>query len=45
MQNELASLTKNEFNTWELTTLVINKHVVNSKWVFKIKTKVSGSID
>jgi hypothetical protein len=45
MQNEFASLTKNKFNTWELTTLVINKHVVNSKWVFKIRTKVNGSID
>jgi hypothetical protein len=23
----------------------LNRHVVNSKWVFKIKTKVNGSID
>ncbi len=45
MQNELASLTKNKFNTWELTTLITNRHVVNSKWVFKIKTKVNGLID
>ncbi len=28
-----------------LTTLITNRHVVNSNWVFKIKTKVNGSID
>ncbi len=28
-----------------MTTLPPNKHVMNFKWVFKIKTKANGSID
>jgi hypothetical protein len=35
------NLTNN--NTWELTTPPTNRHVVSSKWVFKLKTKASGS--
>jgi hypothetical protein len=40
---EFTNLNKNK--TWELATLPQGRKTINSKWVFKIKTKVNGTIN
>jgi predicted component of type VI protein secretion system len=35
----------NKSKTWELTTLPQGRKTSSFKWVFKIKTKVDGTID
>lgn len=42
MQEEMESLKAN--NTWEITDLPDDRRAIGSKWVFKIKTNVDGSI-
>jgi len=42
MEEEIDSLAKN--NTWDLVELTEGRSVVGSKWVFKLKWKVDGSI-
>jgi hypothetical protein len=43
MKEEYDSILKNE--TWELTELPENKTPIGSKWLFKYKFNVDGSID
>lgn len=43
IQEELQSLTNT--NTWDITPFPLNKKVVGSKWVFKLKFKPDGTID
>ncbi|GJV14984.1 retrovirus-related pol polyprotein from transposon RE1 [Tanacetum coccineum] len=43
MSKELAALESN--NTWELTLLPPNKQAIGSKWVYRIKYKVDGSVE
>jgi hypothetical protein len=43
MKEEYDSIIKNE--TWELTELPENKTPIGSKWLFKYKFNVDGSID
>jgi hypothetical protein len=43
MKEEYESIIKNE--TWELTKLPDNKTPIGSKWLFKYKFNVDGSID
>ena len=43
MQDELNSIHANQ--TWELCDLPAGKHAVGTKWVYKVKRKVDGSID
>ena len=42
MESELSSLRENE--AWELVKLPEGKHMVGSKWVYKIKTGADGSV-
>ena len=43
MAAELLALEAN--NTWTVTSLPPNKHVVGCRWVYKIKGRVDGSIE
>jgi hypothetical protein len=43
MVEEYASIIKN--NVWEIVPRLLNKSVVNSKWIYKIKHVADGSID
>jgi hypothetical protein len=43
MVEEYASIIKN--NVWEIVPRPLNKSVVNSKWIYKIKHAANGSID
>jgi hypothetical protein len=43
MVEEYASIIKN--NVWEIVPRPLNKSVVSSKWIYKIKHAVDGSID
>lgn len=43
MEDVIKSLEKN--NTWKLTHLPESKKAIRSRWVFKIKYKVNGSIE
>jgi hypothetical protein len=43
IQVELQFLKANK--TWEITILPKGRILISSKWVFKIKTKLDGSID
>jgi hypothetical protein len=43
MVEEYASMIKN--NVWEIVTRPLNKSVVSSKWIYKIKHATNGSID
>ncbi|KAL8538634.1 hypothetical protein ACS0TY_000596 [Phlomoides rotata] len=43
MNHELQALENN--HTWELTSLPSSKKAIGSKWVYKIKRHVDGSID
>ena len=42
MDEEFATLMKNK--TWELVDLSINRNVIGSKWVFRVKYHLDGSI-
>ena len=43
MQDELKSLS--ETNTWTLVDRPKNKNVLPGKWIYKVKTKVDGSLE
>jgi hypothetical protein len=43
MVEEYASIIKN--NVWEIVPRPLNKSVVSSKWIYKIKHAADGSID
>ena len=43
MQDELDALHKT--GTWDLIPLPFDKHAIGCKWVYRIKTKVVGSLD
>ena len=43
MKKELDALSKN--HTWDLVTLPPGKFVVSCKWIYKIKTRLDGSIE
>ncbi|XP_043687587.1 uncharacterized mitochondrial protein AtMg00820-like [Telopea speciosissima] len=43
MQNEIIALTNNK--TWTLVPLPPSKKIIGSKWVFKIKRRVDGSVE
>ncbi|CAM8984564.1 unnamed protein product [Rhodiola kirilowii] len=43
MQKEILALEHNQ--TWELTTLPIDKQAVDCKWVFKIKHNSDGTVE
>lgn len=43
MQNELEALGKN--NTWILIELLQGKKAIASKWVYRLKYKLNGSLD
>ncbi|CAM8956126.1 unnamed protein product [Rhodiola kirilowii] len=43
MEKEILALEQNQ--TWELTTLPINKQAVDCKWVFKIKHNSDGTVE
>jgi hypothetical protein len=43
MTDELKALEAN--NTWSLTHLPLGKHPIGSKWVYKVKLKVDGSLE
>ncbi len=43
MEREMESLRENE--VWELVKLPLNKKVVGSKWVFKIKMNDNGKVN
>ena len=43
MSNELDALTKT--HTWDLVDLPFGKSAVGCKWVYKIKTRVDGSVE
>ena len=43
MNEEILSIEKN--NTWELTTLPIEKKSIGVKWVYRIKYKPGGNVD
>ena len=43
MRSEINSLMSN--GCWELTTLPKGKHLIKSKWVFKLKQNENGEID
>lgn len=42
MLTELDALERNK--TWELTTLLVGKKPIGSKWVYKLKLKTDGSV-
>lgn len=43
MNSELSALESN--NTWTLTTLPAGKMPIGSKWVYKTKLKVDGTVE
>lgn len=43
INEELEALTKNK--TWEMVPFCSDKHVIGSKWVFKVKRTSSGEVD
>ena len=43
MNEELDALHKN--NTWDMVDLPPNQSIVGCRWVYKIKTKVDGSVE
>ena len=43
MEEEIHAIEKND--TWELTSLPIDKKTIGIKWVYKTKFKFSGEID
>ena len=43
MENEMTSLKQN--NVWELVELPNGRKTVGSKWVYKVKTGVDGSVE
>lgn len=43
MQEEIAAFVQN--NTWDLVPQEEHMNVVGSKWVFKTKLKIDGSLD
>ncbi|WVZ02379.1 hypothetical protein V8G54_023185, partial [Vigna mungo] len=43
MQAELEALTLN--NTWTVTSLPPNKHVIGCRWIYKIKYHADGNIE
>ena len=43
MQSEMSSLYRND--TWELVPRPVNKNIVGSRWVFKVKPKPDGTVD
>jgi hypothetical protein len=43
IEAKFTNLNKNK--TWELTTLPQGRKTINSKWVFKIKTKANGTMN
>lgn len=43
MSDELQALEKN--HTWDLVNLPPEKSVIDSKWIYKIKTCLDGSIE
>ena len=43
MNKELDALHKN--HTWDMVDLLPSQSVVGCKWVYKIKTKVDGSVE
>lgn len=43
MTDEMTSLLQN--NTWELVEKPVDRAVIKNRWVFKVKTKVDGSVD
>jgi hypothetical protein len=43
MVEEYASIIK--YNMWEIVPRPLNKSVVSSKWIYKIKHAADGSID
>ena len=43
MEEEMHSIEKND--TWELDELPKGKKVVSSKWIYKIKFNVDGTIE
>ena len=43
MVEEYTSIIKN--NVWEIVPRPLNKSVVSSKWIYKIKHAADGSID
>jgi hypothetical protein len=43
MVEEYASIIKN--NVWQIVPKPLNKSVVSSKWIYKIKHATDGSID
>ena len=43
MDAEIATLEAN--NTWTITPLPHNKHLIGCKWVYRIKYKADGSIE
>lgn len=43
MQEEIAALVQN--NIWDLVPQEEHMNVVGSKWVFKTKLKIDGSLD
>jgi Reverse transcriptase (RNA-dependent DNA polymerase) len=42
MLEEIHALTSN--NTWQLVPLLLDRHIVGCKWVYKIKRNKDGSI-
>jgi Reverse transcriptase (RNA-dependent DNA polymerase) len=42
MLEEIHALTSN--NTWQLVPLLLDRHIVSCKWVYKIKRNKDGSI-
>ncbi|XP_057989143.1 uncharacterized mitochondrial protein AtMg00810-like [Hevea brasiliensis] len=43
MEKELAALEQN--GTWELTSLPAHKKAIDSKWIYKVKYKIDGTVD
>ncbi|KAL5834492.1 hypothetical protein ACOSQ3_014061 [Xanthoceras sorbifolium] len=43
MQEELRVMEAN--HTWSVTSLPVNKHSIDCKWIYKIKYKSDGSIE
>ncbi|MDM1057574.1 hypothetical protein HX004_17660 [Myroides sp. 1354] len=43
MQDEYDSILKND--TWDLAEMPYGKKAIGTKWVYKLKRKVDGSID
>jgi hypothetical protein len=43
MKAEISALEEN--NTWVVTDLPLNKHLIECKWVYKVKNKYDGSVE